>query len=169
MLYKPEPAQLNSREEMIRIASLYPEGLKTGSFVMVDVPFTETAYRLENGQLMAGPGCTFFPGCDGIKNQRIPTLVGITYKVGAVDEEYGVVLLRMDFGPGATFDGKNSLNVGKHLKFTTDRFTPSKHLWKEFRLARRMGGVSTIKKSLGSSRQSLAGEESRFFVKLTEL
>lgn len=116
MLYKPQPEQLNSREEMIQMASLYPEGLKTGSFVTVDVPFTDTAYRFENGQLMAGPGCTFFPGCENIKTQRIPTLAGLTYTVGAVDEEYGIVLIRMDFGPGATFDGNNSLNVWEAFK-----------------------------------------------------
>jgi hypothetical protein len=48
---------------------------------------------------MAGPGCTFIAGCDNIKTQRIPRLSGITYRVGAVDEEQGIVWLRQDFGP----------------------------------------------------------------------
>ena len=116
MLLTPDPAQRNPREEMIRIATLYPAGLKTGSFVTADVPFATDAYRLENGQLMAGPGCTFLPGCDGIKNQRIPTLSGLTYQVAAVDEQQGIVLLRMNFGPGATFDGTNTLDVWEAFK-----------------------------------------------------
>jgi hypothetical protein len=38
-----------------------------------------------------------------LKAQRIPTLSGITYRVVAVDEESGLVLLRLDFGPGSVF------------------------------------------------------------------
>ena len=45
-------------------AERYPAGLKIGSFVKVDTPFAPEAYRFENGRLMAGPGCTFIPGCD---------------------------------------------------------------------------------------------------------
>jgi len=116
MLLTPASATLNPRAEMIRIATRYPAGLKTGSFVTADVPFATDAYRFENGQLMAGPGCTFLPGCNDIKNQRIPTLAGLTYKVAAVDEQQGIVLLRMNFGPGATFDGKNTLDVWEAFK-----------------------------------------------------
>ena len=62
MAYVPSPDQLNSREEMIEMALTYPEGLRVGSFMKVDSPMAEDAFRYENGQLMAGPGCTFFPG-----------------------------------------------------------------------------------------------------------
>src|SRR5579863_8249567 len=93
MAVVPDKSQLNSREEAIRIASLYPAGLKAGSFAKVDVPFAPEAYRFENGRLMAGPGCTFIAGCQDIKGQRIPTLSGIKFKVAAVDEELGIVLL----------------------------------------------------------------------------
>ena len=50
---------------------------------------------------MAGPTCTFLPGCNNIRTQRIPTLNGITHRVAAVDEELGLVWVRMDFGPGS--------------------------------------------------------------------
>lgn len=103
MAYTPAPEQRNTRLEMIDAASRYPEGLRVGSFVTTDVPFAEGAYRFENGQLMAGPGCTFLDGCDAIKTQRIPTLAQIRHRVAAVDEEQGVVLIRMDFGPGSIF------------------------------------------------------------------
>jgi hypothetical protein len=103
MAYRPTPAERNTREEMIDAAVRYPEGLKAGSFVASDVPFAPDAYRFENGQLMAGPGCTIFEGCTNIKTQTIPTLSGIKYYVAAVDEEQGVVLIRMDFGPGSLF------------------------------------------------------------------
>lgn len=108
MAYTPGEDERMSREAMIDAARRYPEGLQVGSFVDSDVPFTEDAYRFENGQLMAGPGCTFFDGCEHIKEQTIPTLAGLTYRVAAVDEEQGVVLIRMDFGPGSTFSGPDS-------------------------------------------------------------
>jgi hypothetical protein len=95
------PAQRNTREEAIGIATKYPAGLKIGSFVTADTQFASDTYRFENGRLMAGPGCTFFKGCDNIKTQRIPTLSGIKYREPIVDEEQGIVLLRMNFGPGS--------------------------------------------------------------------
>ncbi len=112
----PEPAQRNTREEMKRLALLYPAGLKVGSFVKVDAQFAPDAYRLENGQLMAGPGCTFFKGCDHIKEQRLPTLAGIVAKVAAVDEEQGIVWLRMSFGPGSLMGREGTLMVWEMFK-----------------------------------------------------
>jgi hypothetical protein len=108
----PEKSKLQSREEMIRIASLYPGGLKVGSFVTSGAPFAPEAYRFENGQLMAGPGCTFIAGCDNIKGQRLPTLSEITYRVGAVDEEQGIVWLRQDFGRGSVMGGGGGARGG---------------------------------------------------------
>lgn len=95
------PAQRNSRQEDIDIATKYPGGLKIGSFVKADTQFAPDAYRFENGRLMAGPGCTFMAGCENIKTQRLPTLAGIKYREPIVDEEQGIVLLRMNFGPGS--------------------------------------------------------------------
>jgi hypothetical protein len=104
MALTPPASQRNRRAEMIAIASRYPRGLRAGSFVKTDVPFAPEAYRFENGRLMAGPGCTFFPGCDHIKTQHIPTLAKLVYRIAAVDEKQGVVLIRMDFGPGSVFE-----------------------------------------------------------------
>jgi hypothetical protein len=107
MAYVPQASELNDREEMIRIASLYPAGLRAGSFLMPDVPMSNDAYRVENGQKMAGPGCTFRPpSCENMKAQAIPTLPGVTYRVAAVDEEMGVVWLRLDFGAGSVPGGQ---------------------------------------------------------------
>lgn len=107
MGYEPKPSERNDRDEMIRIASLYPAGLRAGSFLMPDVPMSSAAYRFENGQKMAGPGCTFRPpSCEDMKRQQIPTLAGITYRVVAVDEEMGIVWLRLDFGPGSVPGGQ---------------------------------------------------------------
>jgi hypothetical protein len=116
MTFVPDRAQLPSREDAIKIALTYPAGLKIGSFVKVDSPMAPDAYRYENGQLMAGPGCTFFQGCDNMKTQRIPTLFGITHRVIAVDEELGVVALRMNFGPGSLFQGDGELDVWHSYK-----------------------------------------------------
>ncbi len=116
MAFTPDKAQLNSREDMIGAALTYPAGLKIGSFVKVDSPMAPDAYRYENGRLMAGPGCNFIPGCENMKTQRIPTLSKITHRVIAVDEEMGVVAVRMNFGPGSTFEGGGELDVWHSFK-----------------------------------------------------
>ena len=101
MNLEPPASQRNTRQEAIDVALKYPAGLKVGSFVTSGAQFAPEAYRFENGRLMAGPGCTFIPGCENIKGQRLPTLAGITYREPIVDEEQGIVLLRMNFGPGS--------------------------------------------------------------------
>jgi hypothetical protein len=110
------PAQRTARDEAIRIAQLYPAGLKTGSFVTVDVPFGPGAYRFENGRLMAGRGCTFIPGCDNIKTQRVPTLPGFTDHLIAMDEDTGVVWLDEDFGRGSIRNSYASLRAWEAFK-----------------------------------------------------
>jgi len=130
MIYKPEaiveasaalnmlpPAgQRNTRAEMEELALRYPQGLRVGSFVTSDAPFGLEAYRFENGQLMAGPACTFLPGCDNIREQRLPTLAGITARVAAVDEEQGIVWLRMNFGAGSVMRAEGELSVWEMFK-----------------------------------------------------
>jgi hypothetical protein len=107
MAYEPKPSELPDRDALVRIALLYPAGLRAGSFLTPDVPISSDAYRFENGQKMAGPGCTFRPpSCEHMKSQQIPKLAGLTHRVVAVDEEMGIVWLRMDFGPGSVPGGQ---------------------------------------------------------------
>jgi hypothetical protein len=120
MNYVPRQDQLNSRDEIVAMALTYPEGLRIGSFVEADSPMADDSFRYENGQLMAGPGCTFFAGCEHMKTQRIPTLAGITHRIIAVDEEMGVVAVRMNFGPGSTFQGDGELDVWHSFKIYDD-------------------------------------------------
>ncbi len=120
MAYVPNKTERNSREKAIKMAETYPAGLKIGSFVKVDSPMAPNAYRYENGQLMAGPGCTFFQGCENMKTQIIPTLSKITHRVVAVDEELGVVVVRMNFGPGSTFQSDGVLDVWHSFKIYDD-------------------------------------------------
>ena len=102
MRYTPTAAERMPRAQMVEIAGRYPAGLKAGSFEKSDVPFAPNAYRFENGVRMAGPGCTFQPpSCENMRTQRIPTLAGLTQRLVAVDEEMGVVLFWMNFGPGS--------------------------------------------------------------------
>jgi hypothetical protein len=101
----PPKDRRNSREDLVKIGLKYPEGLKLGSFVKADTPFAPDSYRIENGYVMAGKGCMMRPACENIKTQPIPTLFEITSRVAAVDEELGIVWIRMDFG-------KNSMGVG---------------------------------------------------------
>jgi hypothetical protein len=118
MAYEPKKSELDTREEMVRIASLYPAGLRAGSFLDPDVPMSNDAYRFENGQKMAGPGCTFRPpSCEHMKSQAVPKLAGLTYSVVAVDEEMGVVWLRQDFGPGSVPGGKEPTMISTFEAF----------------------------------------------------
>lgn len=108
MAYVPTAAERNTREELVRIAEGYPQGLKTGSFVTAGTRIAPGAYRFENGRRMAGPGCSFQPpSCEDMLRQRIPTLSGITWQPVAVDEELGLALLRLDFGPGSLMGADN--------------------------------------------------------------
>ena len=54
---EPAAGQKNKREDLIRIADHYPRGLTVGGFDKVDAPFARDAFRIENGMVMAGPGC----------------------------------------------------------------------------------------------------------------
>ena len=102
MMYVPQPSERMPRDQMVAIATRYPEGLRMGSFEKSDVPFAPNAYRFENGMRMAGPGCTFQPpSCETMRTQRIPTLAGMKRRLVAVDEEMGVVLFHLAFGRGS--------------------------------------------------------------------
>ena len=91
----PVPAgKKNSREEMIRIALTYPEGLRVGNFTDGGTPFADGAYRVENGVITADqtdPRRRMY-------EQNIIVHPGVIPSVAAVDEENGIVLLWMNFG-----------------------------------------------------------------------
>jgi len=111
----PERAQLNSREDAVNIAKLYPAGLKIGSFLEVNAPFATDAYRIENGTVTAGTGCGR-AGCENMKAQTIMKHPAITTRVAAVDEELGIVLLRMNFGDTGSYGPGNALIVWEAFK-----------------------------------------------------
>jgi hypothetical protein len=111
----PEKSQLPTRKEAIRLAKFYPAGLKIGSFVKVDAPFASDAYRVENGFVTAGAGCSR-PGCQNIKTQNIMEHPFITTRVVAVDEQLGIVLLRMNFGQTKAYGQGNALIVWEEFK-----------------------------------------------------
>jgi hypothetical protein len=115
MALAPGKSQLATREDAIRIAKFYPAGLKIGSFVTVDAPFAPDAYRVENGVITAGPGCSR-PGCENIKTQKIMAHPFITTRVVAVDEELDTVLLRMNFGQTSSYGQGNALIVWEAFK-----------------------------------------------------
>jgi hypothetical protein len=123
MTKMPKESELNTRDEMAAMAVKYPESFKlqNGTFAKGGVPFVKKAYRLENGQLMAGPGCTFFSGCDDIRTQGLPSLPKMLHQVALVDEQAGIVLLRMNFGAGSVMgDDKSTLDVFEAFKIYAD-------------------------------------------------
>ncbi len=115
MAMVPDKSQLPSRDDAIRIAKFYPAGLKIGSFATVDAPFASDAYRVENGVITAGPGCSR-PGCENIKTQKIMEHPFITTRVVAVDEDLGIALLRMNFGQTNSYGPGNALIVWEEFK-----------------------------------------------------
>jgi hypothetical protein len=118
MNYAPRPEQLATRDEAIKAALHYPEGLNAAkTFAAVNAPFAPDAYRYENGQLMAGPGCTFNPGCQDISTQSLAIferLGDVQTRVIAVDERMGIVWLRMAWG--VQKEGGDQLTVWEAFK-----------------------------------------------------
>ncbi|HEY6926217.1 MAG TPA: hypothetical protein VI653_22225 [Steroidobacteraceae bacterium] len=102
MNYAPRPEQLASRDDALKAALHYPEGLNAAkTFADVKAPFTPNAYRYENGQIMAGPDCKFAPGCQNISTQSLAIfnrLGKVTTRIVGVDERMGIVLLRLNWG-----------------------------------------------------------------------
>jgi hypothetical protein len=118
MNYAPRPEQLASREDAIEAALHYPQGLNAAkTFAAVNAPFAPAAYRYENGQVMAGPDCTFAPGCENISTQSLAIferLGDVQTRVIGVDERMGIVWLRMAWG--ASREGGDQLTVWESFK-----------------------------------------------------
>ena len=136
----PVPAgRKNSREEMIRIALTYPEGLRVGNFTDGGTPFADGAYRVENGVITADQT----DARRKMYDQNIIVHPGVIASVAAVDEDNGTVLLWMNFGHTGdsygvgnalvtfeafkVWDGKiqSVLAFFKGLPISTGRFWPS--------------------------------------------
>lgn len=115
MLFAPERGQIAPRDEMVRIADTYAVGLKIGDLVAANAPFAAAAYRLENGVTTAGAGCAR-SGCENIRTQKIIEHPGISWRTVAVDEDLGIVLMRLDFGETASYASGKSLVVWEEFK-----------------------------------------------------
>ena len=118
MSYAPRPEQLASREDAIAAALHYPQGLNAATtFGDVGAPFAPNAYRYENGQIMAGPDCTFSPGCQNIATQSLAIfnrLGDVQTRMIGVDERLGIVWLRMAWGVSES--GGDQLTVWEAFK-----------------------------------------------------
>ncbi len=118
MNFAPRPEQLSSRADAIEAAMHYPRGLDNAqTFAAVDAPFAPDAYRLENGQIMAGPDCTFAAGCQNIATQSLAIferLGNVSTRVIGVDERMGIVWLRMAWG--VREEGGDQLTVWEAFK-----------------------------------------------------
>lgn len=118
MNYAPPSDRLPAREDAIAAAMHYPTGLNAAkTFAAVDAPFAPDAYRYENGQMMAGPDCTFAPGCQNIATQSLAIferLGDVATRVIGVDERLGIVWLRMAWG--VREEGGDQLTVWEAFK-----------------------------------------------------
>jgi len=110
----PTAAQKMSRSELIRIAEFYPLGLKVGgSFDAVKAPFAPDAYRIENGRGMVGGARA---GTQNIGAQRIMAHPDVSFRIAAVDEELGIVLMYLDFGDTNSYGPGNALTTFEAFK-----------------------------------------------------
>jgi len=123
MNFAPRPEQLSSREDAIEAALHYPRGLDGAqTFAAVNAPFAPDAYRYENGQIMAGPDCTFAAGCQNIATQSLAIferLGNVATRVIGVDERMGIVWLRMAWG--VQEEGGDQLTVWEAFKVYDDQ------------------------------------------------
>jgi hypothetical protein len=111
----PDASQKMPRADLIRIAEFYPAGLKAGgSFEAVHAPFAPDAYRIENGNIMAGPGAR--AGSENILTQRVIAHPDVSYRIAAVDEEMGIVLMYLDFGDTNSYGPGNALTCFEAFK-----------------------------------------------------
>ena len=142
MSYAPRPEQLSSRDEALEAALHYPEGLNAAkTFAAVNAPFAPGAYRYENGQLMAGPACTFAPGCQNISTQSLAIferLGDVQTRVIAVDERLGIVWLRMAWG--VREEGGDQLTVWEMFKVYDDQIHAVEAFMRILPVERRNGG-----------------------------
>jgi hypothetical protein len=142
MNYAPRPAQLVTRDAAIQAALTYPEGLNAAkTFAAVNAPFAPNAYRHENGQVMAGPDCTFAAGCQNISTQSLAIferLGDVQTRVIAVDERMGIVWLRMAWG--VQKEGGDQLTVWEAFKIYDGQIHAVEAFMRILPLAQRNGG-----------------------------
>lgn len=98
----PVPADMrHTRADLVATALRYTDGLRIGNFADAGTPFGPQTYRVENGVITAGEGCS---GAEcGMYRQRIMLHPSIVPSVVAVDEENGTVLLWMNFGDTGSY------------------------------------------------------------------
>jgi len=142
MNYAPRPSQLPTRDEAIKAALKYPEGLSAAkTFAAVGAPFAPDAYRYENGQVMAGPECKFAPGCQNISTQSLAIFERLgepQTRVVAVDERMGIVWLRMAWG--ARERGGDQLTVWESFKVYDGQIHAVEAFMRILPLEKRNGG-----------------------------
>ncbi len=111
MTYVPKGKERMSRAELVRIAMMYPQGLRAAkSFVAdPDLPMIEAAYRRENGMTTGGPDSTRGAGTKNMKTQNLFIAGGrpnFQARVVAVDEDLGIVWTRVSWRrPAAVVNG----------------------------------------------------------------
>jgi len=142
MNYVPRPEQLASRDDAIKAAMKYPEGLAAAkTFADVKAPFAPDAYRYENGQVMAGPDCKFAAGCQNISTQSLSIFQRLgapQTRMIAVDERMGIVLLRMAWG--VQKEGGDQLTVWEAFKFFDGQLRAVEAFMRILPIDRRNGG-----------------------------
>lgn len=140
--YVPRPEQLMKREDALKIALKYPEGLAAArNFAYVNLPFSPTAYRYENGMILAGPDCTFNATCKDIAQQSLAVFERLgdpVTRIIAVDERMGIVWLRTAWG--VEKEGGDQLCVWETFKIYDGQMHAVEAFMRTFPIELRNGG-----------------------------
>ena len=145
MNYAPRADELATREQVLAAALKYPEGfIKAETFAAVNAPFTPDAYRLENGQMMAGPDCKFSPDCKNISTQSLAIFKRLgppIWRVVAIDERMGIAWLRLAWG--VRQEGGDQLTAFEAFKFYGGQLHAVEAFIRILPIEKRKGGWET--------------------------
>jgi hypothetical protein len=112
-----DQAKLNSRDQIIKNAELYAQGLRDSTcktFKNVNIPFAGDCYRMENGMHTAGVGSKSLD----MLNQVFPEMPDVFDRLAAADDKTGIAVLRLNFGDGS-IDSKNQQHLELFEAFRT--------------------------------------------------
>jgi hypothetical protein len=112
-----DQSKLNSRDEIIKMAELYAQGLRDSTcktFKNVNIPFAGDCYRIENGMHTAGVGSKSLD----MLNQVFPEMPDVFDRLAAADVKTGIAVLRLNFGNGS-IDSKNQQHLELFEAFRT--------------------------------------------------
>ena len=110
------------RNLLMAVAEGYAVGLRAGGFAQQEGLFSDNAFRVENGRITAGLGCTSsVPACMPPQDQERSAFPSAVDYTAAVDQDKGLVWVVVDLGPESGSGDGSSVRVWAILKLLDGR------------------------------------------------